>query len=131
LRSFISNLAARVEPLLPLIQLKNEDEFAWGAEQREAFKEIKKYLMVPPMLQAPRAGEPFRMYITAQERVIGAVLLQERDAKEIPVAHVSRWLLDAETWYISVEKLCISLYYACSKFRHYIFSSFLHGGLSI
>jgi hypothetical protein len=36
---------------------------------------------------------------------------------------VNRCLLDAETRYVSVEKLCLSLYYACSKFRHYIISS--------
>jgi hypothetical protein len=29
---FISNLAGRVESLLPLVQLKHEEEFAWGAE---------------------------------------------------------------------------------------------------
>jgi hypothetical protein len=36
---------------------------------------------------------------------------------------VSRRLLDAETRYVFLEKLCLSLYYACSKFRHYILSS--------
>jgi hypothetical protein len=37
------------------------------------------------------------MYIAAQERVIGAVLLHEEDGKEFLVAYVSRRLLDAET----------------------------------
>jgi hypothetical protein len=36
---------------------------------------------------------------------------------------MSRRLLDAETRYVFMEKLCLSLYYACSKFRHYILSS--------
>jgi hypothetical protein len=62
------------------------------------------------------------MYIVAQERIIGAVLLQEEDGKEFLVAYVSRRLLDAETRYVFVEKLCLLLYYACSKFRHYILS---------
>jgi hypothetical protein len=75
------------------------------------------------VLRAPKTGNPFKLYIVAQERVIGAVLLQEEDGKEFPVAYVSRCLLDAETWYVFVEKLCLSLYYACSKFRHYILSS--------
>jgi hypothetical protein len=39
------------------------------------------------------------------------------------VAYISRRLLDAETRYVFVEKLCLSLYYACSKFRNYILSS--------
>jgi hypothetical protein len=63
------------------------------------------------------------MYIAAQERVIGAVLLQEEDGKEFPIAYVSRRLLDAETRYVFMERLCLSLYYACSKFRHYLLSS--------
>jgi hypothetical protein len=42
---------------------------------------------------------------------------------EFPVAYVSQHLLDVETQYVFVEKLYLSLYYACSKFRHYILSS--------
>jgi hypothetical protein len=63
------------------------------------------------------------MYIATQERIIGAILLQEEDGKEFLVAYVSRRLLGAEIRYIFMEKLCLSLYYACSKFRHYILSS--------
>jgi hypothetical protein len=83
LRCFISNVAGRVESLWPLVWLKHE-EFIWGAEQREAFMKIKEYLMSPPVLRAPKAGNPFKMYIAAQERVIGTVLLQEEDGKEFP-----------------------------------------------
>jgi hypothetical protein len=74
------------------------------------------------MLRALKARNPFKTYIAVQELVIGAVLLQE-DGKEFPVAYVSRRLLHAETQYVFMEKLCLSLYYACSKFRHYILSS--------
>jgi hypothetical protein len=63
------------------------------------------------------------MYIAAQEWVIGAILLQEEDGKEFPVAYVSRHQLDAKTQYVFMEKHCLSLYYACSKFRYYILSS--------
>jgi hypothetical protein len=51
------------------------------------------------------------MYITVQEEVIGAVLLQEEYGKEFLIAYVSRPLLDAETRYVFGEKLCLSLYY--------------------
>jgi ribonuclease HI len=79
--------------------------------------------MSPPVLQAPKAGNPFKMYIGVEEWVIGAVLLQEEDGKEFLVAYVSRSLLDPETRYVFMEKPCLPLYYACSKFRHYIISS--------
>jgi hypothetical protein len=63
------------------------------------------------------------MYIVVQEWVIEVALLQERDGKEFSVAYMSRCLFDAKTRYVFVEKLCLLLYYACSKFRHYILSS--------
>jgi hypothetical protein len=94
-----------------------------GAEQREYSGKIKEYLVSPLGLRALKTGNPFKMYIAPQEQVIGAVLLQEEDGKEFSVAYVSRRLLDAETQDIFVEKLCLSLYYACSKFRHYNLSS--------
>jgi ribonuclease HI len=39
------------------------------------------------------------------------------------VAYMSRCLLDAETRCVFMENLCLSLHYACSKFRQYILSS--------
>jgi hypothetical protein len=68
-----------------------------GAEQRGALEKIKEYLMCPPVLQAPKTRNLFKMYIVVQEWVIGAILLQKEDGKEFPVAYVSRHLLDAET----------------------------------
>jgi hypothetical protein len=109
--------------LSPLVQLKHEEVFAWGAKQREAFEKIKEYLVSPLVLRAPKVGNPFKMNIVTQEQVIGAILLQEKDGKEFPVAYMSQRLLDAETRYVFVKKLCLSLYYACSKFRNYILSS--------
>ena len=41
LRRFISNLAGKIESFVPLLRLKNEAEFTWGAEQRDAFNYIK------------------------------------------------------------------------------------------
>jgi hypothetical protein len=65
-----------VEPLLPLVRLKHEEEFiGGGAEKREAFEKIKEYLVSPPVLRALKAGTPFEMYIAMQEWVIGVVLL--------------------------------------------------------
>jgi hypothetical protein len=68
-----------------------------GAEQQEAFKKIKEYLVSPPVLRAPKVGNPFKMYIAAEEWVIRAILLQEEDGKEFPVAYMSQCLHDAET----------------------------------
>jgi hypothetical protein len=76
------------------------------------------------VLRVPRVGKPFHLYIAAQERVVGAVLTQEEEGKEFTMAYLSRRLVDAETRYTFIEKLCLSLYYACSKCRHYLLSSY-------
>jgi hypothetical protein len=47
---------------------------------------------------------------------VGAALTQEHEGKECAIAYVSRRMLDAETKYTYVERLCMALYYACSKF---------------
>jgi hypothetical protein len=77
----------------------------------------------PSVLRAPKVGNPFNMYIAAQEWVIKAVLLQEEDGKEFSVAYVTRDLLDAETGYVFMEIFFLSLFYACCMFRQYILSS--------
>jgi hypothetical protein len=116
-------LSGKVDAFTPLLRLKSGAEFTWGAKQQEAFDKIKNYLTSPPVLQVPKTGVPFRLYIAAEQSVIGSILTQETDGKEYVVAYESRRLLDAETRYTSIEKLCLSLYYACTKLRHYLLSS--------
>ena len=50
-------------------------------------------------------------------------MTQETEGKEYIIAYLSRRLIDAETRYTFIEKLCLSLYYACTKLRHYLLSS--------
>jgi hypothetical protein len=77
---------------------------------------------LPPVLQAPKSGVPFRLYVAVETSVIGAVLTQETGGKVYVVAYESRRLLDTETRCTFIEKLCLSLYYACTKLRHYLLS---------
>jgi hypothetical protein len=55
--------------------------------------------------------------------VIRAVLTQETEGKEHIISYVRRRLLDVKIRYQFVEKLCFSLYYNCTKLRHYLLSS--------
>jgi hypothetical protein len=68
LRRFISNLVGKTDAFTPILRLKNDVEFTWGAEQQEAFDLIRKYLSSVPILKAPQAGVPFRLYIAAEEK---------------------------------------------------------------
>jgi hypothetical protein len=65
----------------------------------------------------------FRLYIAAEGKVIGAVLTQETEAKEHVVTYLCQRLVDAETRYTFIEKLCLCLFYECTKCRSYLLSS--------
>jgi hypothetical protein len=76
-----------------------------------------------PVLKAPSAGVPFRLYIATEDKVIGVVLTQKAGGKEHVVTYLSQRLVDAETRYTFVEKLCLCLFYACIKLKCYLLSS--------
>ena len=122
LRRFISNLAGKIDAFTPILRLTDKAKFTWGAEQQEAFEKIKKYLSSPPVLKAAEIGIPFRLYVAAEDSYF-AILTQETEGKEYIITYVGRRLIDAETRYTFIEKLCLSLYYACTKLRHYLLSS--------
>jgi hypothetical protein len=67
------------------------------------------------MMKAPMVGTPFRLYIAADDVMIGVVLMQVMEGKEHTITYLSRHLIDAKTRYSFIEKLCLSLFYACSK----------------
>jgi hypothetical protein len=80
-----------------------------GANQQAAFDQIKHYLSTPSVLREPKSGEPFRLYIAAQEDVIGAALTQEFEAKEHMITYVSRRLLDTETRYFLLRSCAFAI----------------------
>jgi len=45
-------------------------------------------LSSPPVLKAPGRGVPFKLYIVAEDKVIGAVLTQEAEGKKYVVTYI-------------------------------------------
>jgi ribonuclease HI len=121
-RRFISNLFRRIEPFMELVKIKANDEFCWGAEQQRAFEEIKKYLSKPPVLVPPQQNKPFYVYLSVGDTSIAPVVIQVHDGKERVVFYLSRRMLDAETRYPDIEKLCLCLFFTCRKLRHILLS---------
>ena len=50
-------------------------------------------------------------------------LIQEFEGKEHVLYYLNRRLLDVETRYSPTEKLCLCLYFSCTKLRHYLLSA--------
>jgi hypothetical protein len=119
LRRFIFNLSQKISAFAPLLRLKNEARLTWGADQQRAFDDIEKYLSSLPVMKEPIVRIPFRLYITAEDVIIEVILMQVIDGKKHIITYLSRCHIDVETRYLYIEKLCLSLFYACSKLRHY------------
>ena len=123
IRRFIANLSCKIQPFSSLLKLKADQEFVWGKAQQKALDEIKQYLTSPPVLVPPQKHKPFKLYLSIDECAIGSALIQEFEGKEHVTYFISRRLLDAETRYSPVERLCLCLYFSCTKLRHYLLSA--------
>ena len=94
LRRIIFNLSGKIDSITPILRLKDEAEFAWGAEQQESFEKIENYFSSPPVLKALKRGVSFRLYVAAEDKIIGAVLTQETEGKEYIITYLSRRLIE-------------------------------------
>ena len=117
-RLFISILSWHIEPFMGLVKIKSDDEFRWGAEQQQAFDEIKEYLSKPPVLVPPQQDRLLYVYLSVGDTSIASVLVQKHDGQERVVFYPSRRMLDAETRYPEIEKLCLCLFFTCIKLHH-------------
>src|SRR4051812_44385770 len=108
LRKFISNLSGKTKIFSPLVKLKNQDQFKWEQEHQQEFDQIKAYLTKPPILLPPNRTKSMKLYIAASGLTIGSMLAQEDDnGVERAIYYLSRTLVDAETRYNDIEKLCL------------------------
>ncbi|XP_051135440.1 uncharacterized protein LOC127254391 [Andrographis paniculata] len=96
-------------------------KFIWGPEQQIAFNEMKKVMSSPLILVSPKKCRPLKLYVAASEETIGSLMAQDDDEdKERVIYYLSKTLNDAEGRYSTIEKLCYSLYYACTKHKYYL-----------
>jgi hypothetical protein len=103
---------------MDLVNIKADEEFRWGIEQQRAFKEIKEYLARPPVLVPPQRDRPFYIYLSVGDISITSVVVQVYDSKEKVVFYLSGRMLGMETRYHEMEKLCLCLFFTCTKLRH-------------
>ncbi|GJT70852.1 reverse transcriptase domain-containing protein [Tanacetum coccineum] len=75
----------------------------------EAFKQMKQLISKLPMLTAPMEKEELIVYLAAAKETVSAVLMTEREAKQMPIYFVSRALRGLEINYTSMEKLVLGL----------------------
>ena len=69
----------------------------------------------------PSRNKSMSLYIDVSDATIGSMLAQKDcNGIERHIYYLSRMLVNAETRYSLIEKLCICLYFACMKLKQYI-----------
>ncbi|GJT18857.1 reverse transcriptase domain-containing protein [Tanacetum coccineum] len=116
-------LAKSAEKSLPFLKtLKKcmrKSDFYWTTEAEEAFKQMKQLIAELPMLVTPMEKEELIVYLAATKETISAVLMTEREAKQMPIYFVSRALRGPEVNYTSMEKLVLALVHASKRLKRY------------
>jgi hypothetical protein len=75
------------------------------------------------VLVPPQQDRPFYVYLLVGDTSIASVVIQVHDGKEMVVFYLSRRMLDAEIRYPDIEKLCLYLFFTCTKLRHILLSA--------
>jgi len=120
-RKFVPNFAAVAVPLTDLTKKGLPNSISWGTSQEKAFNTLKGMLVRSPILKLPELDEPFVLRTDASDVGLGAILLQEQDGDQLPVAYASRKLLPREQNYAVIEKECLAVVWGINKFHRYLF----------
>jgi len=118
-RRHVPNFAGLAKPLTTLT--KKDVSFVWTPECQQACGELKKILSTEPLLIYPDFSQPFIVACDSSTKAIGAVLSQERDGKEHPIAYTSRQLNSAESKYSVTELEMLAFLFATKQFRCYLY----------
>ncbi|GJZ64140.1 reverse transcriptase domain-containing protein [Tanacetum coccineum] len=102
-----------------LEKVHKKSDFQWTPEAEAAFKQMKKLIAELPTLTAPREHEELIIYLAAAKEAISAVLMTDREGKQIPVYFVSRTLRGPEVNYTPMEKLVLALLSASKRLKRY------------
>jgi hypothetical protein len=118
-RRFVENFALIANPLNKL--LKKNATFIWSKECDLAFEKLKNNLMNPPILQYPNFENEFILTTDASDIACGAVLSQEINNKNLPVAFASKSFTKGEKNKSTIEKELTAIHWAVNYFKPYLF----------
>lgn len=117
LTRFISKSTDKCLPFYKL--LRRNKKFEWDSRCEESFKELKQYLLTPPVLSKPEQGETLYLYIAVSGLAVSGVLVPEDRGEHKPIFCISKMLDDAETRYPTMEKLALAVITSARKLRPY------------
>lgn len=120
-RRFIQNFSHFSKPITSISGKKAK--FIWSEKCQESFEYLKKCLENPPVLKYPDFERPFTIITDASNLAAGAVLTQEYDGVDLPIAYFSRSFTKGERNKPTIEKELLAIYFAVQHFKPYIYLS--------
>ncbi|CAH9143682.1 unnamed protein product [Cuscuta epithymum] len=117
LNRFLSKLAEKATPFFHI--MKKSKGFVWTEECQKSFEGLKNYLLSPPVLSKPEAGETLYLYLGVSPSAISSVLVREDGGVQRPVYYVSKTLRDAELRYTTIEKTVLSVVWTVKRLTQY------------
>ena len=86
--------------------------FEWSEDCVLAFKQLKEYLLRPPIMSSLEADEVLFAYIAVASHVVSLVLIWVDNGIQRPVYYVSKSLHEAEVRYLPLEKAILAVVHA-------------------
>ncbi|UYV66656.1 hypothetical protein LAZ67_4002457 [Cordylochernes scorpioides] len=118
-RKCIKYFSLIADPLTGLI--RKNSQFTWTENQEEAFQNLKKVLINPPILGHFDPNAATYIHTDASNIGLGATLVQIICREEKVISYLSRTLSKSEQNYSTTEKECLAVVWAISKLRPYLY----------
>lgn len=116
-RGFIKDFATVTTKLTDSLR-KASNDWKWTDELDKEFRNVKGALSNMSKITLPDYEKEFMLRTDASNVGIGAVLLQERDGKMMPIQWASKKLTPTETRYGISEKEMLAIFWAVKKFEY-------------
>jgi hypothetical protein len=113
-RRFIENFSKIAKPMTEL--LKKDTKFKWTNDCEASFQELKKRLVIAPVLILPNIRKDFQVYCDASRQGLGGVLMQEGRV----VSYASRQLRPHELNYAMHDLELAAVVHALKTWRHFL-----------
>ncbi|KAG0424754.1 Retrovirus-related Pol polyprotein from transposon, partial [Dictyocoela muelleri] len=118
-RKFINGFSSICAPLTNLT--KKYSKFIWSELEEKAFVKLKELLSSSPILIHPNFNNPFKLHTDVLDLAIGAVLTQESNGVDKPIAYFSRKLTPQESRYSVTEREALAIVKSVRHFDYYLY----------
>ena len=115
LSRFTPNLSETVKPLTELTHV--DAVWSWSSQHDKAFSSAKSAIANATTLKLFDVNRPCVLQVDASDSDLGEALLQDGQ----PVAFTSSTLSPTEVNYAPIEKECLAIKVACTKFYQYLY----------